>query len=188
MDKAEILCYLRTASKTDDPGLAALIDSCIAEVNAAVRPKTLHRIFACTVSEGETKIGDFTFSSRRLAQTLAGCNAVCVFGATLGTESDRLLRTYAGQSIARATVLQAVLAAKIEEVCDDLETGLRAEGLTLRQRYSPGYFDLEIREQKKIFAMLDLTKRIGIICSDTCQMIPTKSVTAIIGIEPTEAE
>ena len=82
------------------------------------------------------------------------------------------------------TVMQAVLASKIEEVCDGIENRLRAQGLTLRQRYSPGYFDLDITEQRKIFALLDLTKRIGLTLSDTCQMIPTKSVTAIIGIEP----
>ena len=59
-----------------------------------------------------------------------------------------------------------------------------ANKLTLRQRYSPGDFDLDITEQRKIFALLDLTKRIGLTLSDTCQMIPTRSVTAIIGIEP----
>ena len=109
---------------------------------------------------------------------------VCIFGATLGFECDRLLRTYSVDGIARGAVMQAVLASKIEEVCDGIEDRLRAQGLTLRQRYSPGYFDLDITEQRKIFALLDLTKRIGLTLSDTCQMIPTKSVTAIIGIEP----
>ena len=79
--------------------------------------------------------------------------------------------------------MQAVLASKIEEVCDSLEDTLKEQGLVLRRRYSPGYFDLDISEQKKIFALLDITKRIGLTLSDTCQMIPTKSVTAIIGIE-----
>ena len=106
-----------------------------------------------------------------------------MFGATLGTECDRLLRTYSTTNIARSMVLQACLASKIEEVCDDLEDKLRAEGLVLRQRYSPGYFDLDIKENKKIFELLELTKRIGLTITDTYQMVPTKSVTAFIGIE-----
>ena len=163
MNKTEILHYLRTASRVDDPRLLALIDDCMAEVDATVQP---------------------TLKSRRLAQTIAGCDRVCIFGATLGFECDRLLRTYSVDGIARGAVMQAVLASKIEEVCDGIENRLRAQGLTLRQRYSPGYFDLDITEQRKIFALLDLTKRIGLTLSDTCQMIPTKSVTAIIGIEP----
>lgn len=183
MNKAEILRYLRTSSKTDDERLLSLIDDCCAEVNECVKPKTLHRIFDCEVTDDSLIIGDIVFSSKRLAGTIKGCKRVCIFGATLGTECDRLLRTYGATDVTRAMVLQACLASKIEEVCDSLEDNLKAEGMALRQRYSPGYFDLDINENKKIFEMLELTKRIGLTLTETCQMVPTKSVTAIIGIE-----
>jgi hypothetical protein len=123
------------------------------------------------------------FNSKRLADNLKGCKRVCIFGATLGTECDRLLRTYSATDITRSTVLQACLASKIEEVCDALEDTLKADGMSLRQRYSPGYFDLDIKENKKIFELIELTKRIGLAITDTYQMVPTKSVTAFIGIE-----
>ena len=160
-----------------------MIDSCCDEVNRCVNPKTLHRIFDCAADESSVKIGGYVFSSKRLADNLKGCSRVCVFGATLGTECDRLLRTYSSTDITKTAVLQACLASKIEEVCDSLEDKLRAEGLTLRQRYSPGYFDLDISEQKKLFSLLEITKRCGITLTDTCQMIPTKSVTAFTGID-----
>ena len=183
MNRAEILRYLRTSSKTDDERLLALIDSCCDEVNRYVKPKTLHRIFDCKVTDDSLIIGDTVFSSKRLADTIKGCSRVCIFGATLGTECDRMLRTYSATDIAKTAVLQACLASKIEKVCDGLEDKLREQGMTLRQRYSPGYFDLDIKENKKIFDLLELTKRIGLTLTDTCQMVPTKSVTAIIGIE-----
>lgn len=183
MNRNEILRYLRTSSRVEDERLFSLIDECCDEVNACVKPKTLHRIFNCSVDEDSLRIGDTLFYSTRLADNLKGCRRVCVFGATLGTECDRLLRTYSATNIARSMVLQACLASKIEEVCDDLEDKLRAEGLVLRQRYSPGYFDLDIKENKKIFELLELTKRIGLTITDTYQMVPTKSVTAFIGIE-----
>lgn len=183
MNRAEILRYLRTSSKTDNSRLLTLIDECCEEVNRSVNPKTLHRIFDCKVGDDEVIIGDYHFKSTRLADNLRGCSRVCIFGATLGVECDRLLRTYSTTDIARTMVLQACLASKIEEVCDALEGKLRADGLVLRQRYSPGYFDLDIKENKKLFELIELTKRIGITITDTCQMLPTKSVTAFIGIE-----
>lgn len=183
MNKAEILRYLRTSSKVDDQRLLDLIDQCCEEVNNCVNPKTLHRIFDCKVTEDCLIIGTYEFKSTRLAENLKDCNRVCIFGATLGTECDRLLRTYSSTDIARAMVLQGCLASKIEEICDSLEDNLKAQGFKLRQRYSPGYFDLDISENRKIFEIIDLTKRIGLTLTDTCQMVPTKSVTAFIGIE-----
>ena len=89
---------------------------------------------ACRVTEDALEVEGFTLRSRRLAQTIAGCDRVCIFGATLGFQCDRLLRTYSVDGIARGAVIQAVLASKIEEVCDGIENRLRAQGLTLRQR------------------------------------------------------
>jgi hypothetical protein len=183
MDKAEILRYLHTSSKTDDVRLLKLVDECMNEVNVCVKPKTIWRIFDCNVTDDGLFIGAFEFKSKRLADTVKGCQRVCLLGATLGTECDRLLRTYSATEITRAAVLQAVLASKIEEVCDSVENELKEKGLNLRMRYSPGYFDLDISEQIKIFSLLDITKRIGVTLTDTMQMIPTKSVTAIIGID-----
>ena len=97
-----------------------------------------------------------------------------------------LLRKYSADG-AMLLIMQAALASKIEEVCDSLQSEIeKNEGVKTRQRYSPGYFDLDITEQKKIFAMMDITKRCGITLSDTCQMIPTKSVTAFAGFDPAE--
>lgn len=174
---------MRTSSKVEDERLLDMIDSCCDEVNRAVRPKTIHRIFDCIVTENQLIIGDLVFTSSRLAENLSGCKRVCIFAATLGTECDRMLRTYAPMDIARSMVLQACLASKIEEVCDSLEDELRAQNMTLRQRYSPGYYDLDIKENKKIFEIMEVTKRIGLTLTDTYQMVPTKSVTAFIGIE-----
>ncbi len=183
MNKTEILHYLRTSSKTEDERLLALIDACCDEVNKCVRPKTIHRIFDCKVTDDRLIISDYEFISQRLAKNLDGCNRVCVFAATLGTESDRLLRTYAPTDITKTMVLQACLASKIEEVCNSLEDELKEGGMKLRRRYSPGYFDLDIKENKKLFELMDITKRIGLTLTDTYQMVPTKSVTAFIGIE-----
>lgn len=187
MDKKEILRYMRTKSTADDERLLRLIDSAEAQINAVCRPKSLYRIFDCEARGGVCVIGGFEFESERLAENLSGCKRAALIAATLGVEGDMLLRR-SEPSGAELLVMQAALAAKIEEVCDSVQRLIEErEGVKTRLRYSPGYFDLDITQQKKLFKMADITKRCGITLSDSCQMIPTKSVTAFAGIEePTE--
>lgn len=184
MNKEEILRYMRTASKTQDEKILALVDEAMKTIEENIIPKSLYRIFDCCVTDEELIISDFHFKSKRLAQNLSGCKSVVLFGATLGTQCDRLIKTVSTSDTAKAIALQAAAASKIEDVCDRLEQTIKSEhSVKLRQRYSPGYFDLDISEQKKFFQLLELTKRIGLTLTDTYEMVPTKSVTAFIGID-----
>ena len=184
MNKAEILRYMRTSGNTDDPRVLELADRAAELVENEAAPKTLYRIFDCEISGDKVNIGGEIFTSSRLASTLQGCGRAVIFGATLGVQCDRLIQSAAATDVALAMALQAAGACKIEEVCDELEQQIIAQhGVKLRPRYSPGYFDLDISEQKKIFDLIELTKRIGITLTDTYEMLPTKSVTAIIGVE-----
>lgn len=184
MNKQEILRYMRTNSKTENKQILSLVDEAMEIVQKNVEPKSLYRIFDCVVTDKELIIGDVHFSSKKLAENLKGCKRVVVFGATLGTNCDRIINASVKTDTAMAIALQATSASKIEEVCDSLEEEIKnTYGVTLRQRYSPGYYDLDIAEQKKFFSLIELTKRIGLTLTDTYEMVPTKSVTAFIGIE-----
>lgn len=184
MDKAEILRYMRTNSKTDDEQILSLVEKAMELIEENAQPKSLYRIFDCVVTDDELIIQDVRFHSVRLAENLKGCSRVVVFGATLGIVCDRLINVNSTGNIALAMALQSAAASKIEEVCDSLEENIKAEhNVTLRQRYSPGYFDLDISEQKKLFSLVELTKRIGLTLTDAYEMVPTKSVTAFIGID-----
>lgn len=183
MNKAEILRYLRTNSNVQDKQLLNLIDEQMALVDKTVKPKSIYGVFDCTVTDDSLIIGEMQFKSKRLAENLHGCTRVAVLAATVGTEGDRLLRTYANEG-AKLVIMQAVLASKIEEVCDEVQNRIETDlGVKTRSRYSPGYFDLDISEQAKLFSLLEITKRCGITLTNTFQMIPTKSVTAFAGIE-----
>jgi hypothetical protein len=183
MDKKEVLRYMRTKITVEDEELDALINKVIKEVENTVAPKRIYRIFDCSVGDDCVRIGGFEFKSSRFAENMRGCKRAVCLAATLGTQGDMLLRKYSSQG-ALLIITQAVLAAKIEEICDDFQQNIEREnGFKTRRRYSPGYFDLDITEQKKIFKLMEITKRCGIMLSDSCQMIPTKSVTAFAGIE-----
>lgn len=175
---------MRTAGGTDDEKILALADRAVDLIENSVRPKSLYRVFDCTVSGATVKLGGREFVSKRLAENLGGCKRAVLFGATLGTEADRLIKQATATDIALAMALQAAAAAKIEEVCDELENEIKtACGVRLRSRFSAGYYDLDISEQTKIFSILELTKRIGLTLTKSFEMLPTKSVTAFIGID-----
>jgi cobalamin-dependent methionine synthase I len=60
-------------------------------------------------------------------------------------------------------------------------TLLRENRRLLKNRYSAGYGDLLLETQKILYGLLQLEK-IGIRITETCMLIPEKSVTAITGI------
>jgi hypothetical protein len=72
----------------------------------------------------------------------------------------------------------------MEHVCDNFCADLAAASAPARltARYSPGYGDFPLSEQRHIFALLDVTRRIGVSLTEGGLMLPQKSVTALIGL------
>ncbi|MGN0575406.1 MAG: vitamin B12 dependent-methionine synthase activation domain-containing protein [Ruminococcus sp.] len=52
-------------------------------------------------------------------------------------------------------------------------------------RYSPGYGDLPLSLQRDILLYLNAMRRIGLTVTEDSLLIPSKSVTAVIGISHT---
>ena len=73
----------------------------------------------------------------------------------------------------------------IEEYCDQICTALKAEyeakGRYLRPRFSPGYGDFPLECQGMLLDALEAGKRIGIKLTDSLLMMPSKSVSAVMG-------
>ena len=114
------------------------------------------------------------------------CQEVILFAATLGAGVDLLLRRYSRLSMSRAVVLQACAAARIESYCNEINDKLKAEaaeeGLYLRPRFSPGYGDLPLSCQPDFCRVLEAEKTVGITLTESFLMMPSKSVTAVIGV------
>lgn len=62
-----------------------------------------------------------------------------------------------------------------------LEQQMEAEGLHINNRYSPGYCNWDVREQKLLFSLLP-DNNCHITLTESCLMLPIKSVSGIIGI------
>lgn len=117
---------------------------------------------------------------------LQPCREAVLLAATLGAESERMLLREQARSSKSALLLDAVLSAAIEGVCDAQENALREalhkEGLYLTDRFSPGYGDMPISQTREICGVLDTARAIGLTVSKSGIMMPRKSVTAVMGI------
>ena len=125
---------------------------------------------------------DLDFKSENLEKNLKGCKEVVVFGATIGTGMDFLIGKYGKISPVKGLMFQAIGSERIESLCDELCKYLSEENGGLRPRFSPGYGDFTLDNQKNIFKLLDCSRKIGLTLNDSLLMSPTKSVTAVAGI------
>ena len=184
-DRGEILRYAGARGETCE--LAALLDECLAEAEGCFSFGVCYRRFYVKKREGRLFLGFAETESAAAARALAGCDSGLLFAATVGLGMDRLLARYSRLSPSRALLFQAIGAERIEALCDGflVEIGkeIQKTGGILRPRFSPGYGDLPLSLQKDIFAALDCTKLLGIALNESLLMTPTKSVTAIVGIQ-----
>lgn len=187
INRNEILRYLGYGRNDADEAVNAVIDECIEELLKTVSPKSITRSYDLKL--GQDDLIDctcFRVKSRNLSKNLQDCSGVILFAATLGAEADMLIRRYNKLLMSKAVVMQAAAAAMIEEYCNTVNEKLREEyykrQLYLRPRFSPGYGDFPLACQMDICSALELNKRIGITLTDSCIMMPSKSVTAVIGI------
>ena len=152
----EIARYLRNGGSAPEGELRARVETLAAE--APIRPLGLN-----------ARDGDRVF--------LCG---------TVGAAFDVWQRRLSATSAADALIAQAIGAAAIEREMDELEAEAAAAigpRERLLPRRSPGYGEMPLTMSREILDRLDATRRIGVSCTDSGLLVPSKSVTAVCGIE-----
>lgn len=187
VDRREVLRYLGYKKGQADEMVMELVESCLEQLEAAAEPRHLIREYPLLLlPDDEIDGGCFCTKSRNLSRNLKDCSQIILFAATLGVGADHLIQKYNRLQMSRAVVLQAASAAMIEEYCDTVCTQLRRDyeerGLYLRPRFSPGYGDFPLSCQPMLLDALEAGKRIGIKLTDSFLMMPSKSVTAVMGV------
>ena len=181
--RTETLRYLSYHGSFLPEEIRADLDRCEALMLRTAHPRLVWRLFPLT-DDGALEGTDYRPGGEDIRSFLRGCDSVIVFAATLGVEAESLIRRSAGKNMADSVILDAAGSAAIEAVCDnfcaDLAAALSPRFLT--DRFSPGYGDMPLSEQRAIFSLLDVSRRIGVSLSESCLMIPQKSVTALIGV------
>ena len=190
ISKKDILRYL--GAKASDGETDALLSECIELSKDIFTYKICYSEFDISFDKDKIDLGFTTLSSQNLKRNLQGCQKAIVFAATVGSGIDRLIARYSVNSASKALVLQAIGTERIESLCDrfneEISEEKNSEGFICHPRFSPGYGDLSLDAQKKLLAALDSQRKIGITLTESLLMLPTKSVSAIIGLECRKGE
>lgn len=189
VNRKEILRY--AGAKAETPEVASLLEDTLAEVMPVLAGKVCWQEFPLIRESNTLDLGFAKTESASLQRNLRGCDRIILFAATVGLGLDRLIARYGRTSPARALMLQAIGAERIEGLCDIFCDHIRREkeasGLYPVPRFSPGYGDFPLSLQTHIFQVLDCPRKIGLTLNESLLMSPSKSVTAIIGFGPCPA-
>jgi len=168
------------------PEVSILLEETLREAQNCLCYKVCWQKLPAAQKGGELDLTFASTRSERLRHHLEGCSHIILFGATVGIGLDRLIARYGKTSPAKALLLQAVGAERIEALCnlfsEKIKNETAAEGLHVTSRFSPGYGDLPLELQQDIFRTLNSSGKIGLTLTESLMMSPSKSVTAIIGI------
>lgn len=169
-----------------DETLETQLADCGRELTAIARPRGVWRRFPLSLGDKLVEVAGMRVESFHLRRHLEGCAEASLFAATLGPEVDRLLRRSAVVDMSRAVMVQACAASLLEtycdECCDKIAAEVAGEGLFLRPRFSPGYGDFPVVFQRALLEAVEAPKRIGLSATESMMLVPTKSVTAVVGL------
>lgn len=195
LDRHELLRYLgyRGQALTDD--LAARLEGLERRCLELARPRACLRVFdvadpapspAKDVPEIHLDGCALVLSGHDIASHLAGARSVGLMAVTLGSALEQELHRLALLDPTAELLLDACGTTAIEHAADAAEAVLADEaarrGLCATSRFSPGYGDLPLALQPTLLDALDASRRLGIGLTDSLLMIPTKSVTAVVGM------
>ena len=155
-----------------DTAVMELLERAERLVRESVRPMFVYRETAAEAVEDGIKLSCMSrhLTGEDIKKHLQGCNRAVIFAATLSAEADKLIRQSA-----------------VEQVCNKAEEEIfSASDIPYRTwRFSPGYGDLPLDLQGDLLTALNAQRRIGLTATANSLLIPSKSVTALIGISDT---
>ena len=177
---AEIARYMRMGRTMPTGALEERLGDLLAKAQAVIRPaRTWRRV-------GMDELRRHFEIKGTISSHLDGCHAAYLVCGTIGAPFDAFQRKESVASGANALIVQAIGAAMIEEWMDETGREICRElepGETLISRYSPGYGDFPLSAQRTLLELLDAPRNVGVSLTDTLLMVPSKSVSAIIGVK-----
>jgi hypothetical protein len=170
--------------------ISSLIDDYAEHAHHLINPLYSYVIKDVEWARGSIALieGSIIFKSQVIANLLEHCQQVAIFLVTIGEYLEETTSQLIKDGlILQATVLDAIGSGAVETVAgfvqDKIKEIAEAQGLVTGQRFSPGYCDWNIGQQRMLFYALT-GNTLGVRLTGECLMIPQKSISGIIGIGP----
>ena len=191
INEAELLRYAGLGKKTDfAPDLVA--EAC-EEVLLLSRVRGVWREFDYDASSKTICApSPLTLRGEKIGAHLANCERVIVLCVTIGEEVETAISDhFAAKNYTLPLLMDAAATTAVEQAADGLEKAVRVEakkrGFAMRFRFSPGYGDWPLEQQKEVLA-LSGGESIGVTLTESLMLMPRKSVTAVIGLTREQGE
>lgn len=141
---------------------------------------------ACASHGGNIQVNGAHFKSKKLSRLMKGASSAILFVATAGENVSRLSQTAMKNNDYFSGIVYDTIGSLAAEKCAQAVQNMAdkyAERACVRasMRFSPGYGDWNLSEQKKVFQLLK-PEKIGVRLTERFMMTPEKSVSAVIGI------
>lgn len=187
INENEVLKYLGYSGESLQDSLLLDIKRISDEVLSISAPMLTYKFFSIEKEPSfHLDKTNFIPSGENIKNMLSDSENCVVVAATLGMQVEKELRKKQLLTVYDSLIMDCCASSAVENICnnfcEDLAESLKKDGLYLTDRYSPGYGDFPLFQQKDICNLLSTAKTIGVSLNSTGIMIPRKSVTAIIGI------
>ncbi|MDR0843658.1 MAG: hypothetical protein LBN71_00410 [Tannerella sp.] len=170
-----------------DDSIPGTIDRLLALLKKTVQPRYVFQIHEGEIEGASVHILNETFlTGPTITHLLEKSSSFALFAATAGVEFEQILQECkrTEDDILVNYLLDIMGTCIVEKTGDYMERKLEEEigaELLHTHRFSPGYCNWRLTEQRKIFSLLG-NRPCGITLSDVCLMLPVKSISGIIGI------
>jgi len=174
--------------------MESLVNDYIGNAHQFIAPSFSYVVRDIELVEGTSVVLEdgVIFESGVIARLLEKANKVAVFVLTIGNYlEDTAARLAQDGLILQSAVLDAIGSDATERLADSVESQISEvahnQGLTISRRFSPGYCDWDVSQQKMVFQTMK-EDYAGVHLTDGCLMLPRKSISGIIGIGPCGVE
>ncbi len=194
LNREEILRYLGYKDSGVTERMEQLLNRCEAETLKILQSKYIYRRFPVEKGSDGIRIPGtaLVLFGNDIQEHLKNCNEIFLLGATAGVELDKRIRRYMVTEPDVGVVMDSCGIQAVEQIADlaekEMEQEVSAEGCHLTWRFSPGYGDLPLETQRELVRVLDTHRKISVSLTESCLMVPSKSVTAILGISDTKRD
>ncbi|MGQ1910588.1 vitamin B12 dependent-methionine synthase activation domain-containing protein [Marinifilum sp. RC60d5] len=144
-------------------------------------------IMPAQVNKNTVVVGNNTFEvGESIAKKYTNSTHIAIFTCTAGKLVSKRIQELNSQGlILEAYLVDLLGSVMVEKAMDNLQSILEDECALEKQnisnRYSPGYMDWNVMEQRMLFDLLP-DNFCGIQLSESCLMTPVKSISGFIGI------
>ena len=185
--RREIYRYLRLEGNAPDDATSADVERNLLRLKDTVDVRAVASLRPITKQDGAIVFGDFSTESEMLQKNMKTSEYALLFAMTLGPAVDRLISRLLITSKADAFITDACCTEYLESYanryCAHVREEAEQQGFIAHPRFSPGFADFGLEFQWPLIRSLQADKKMHIALTEGNMLVPTKTITALMGLD-----